>query len=341
MHRTPAMRDDDLERVWKPLLVAARKLPPTGSGFDSLMARALDAFAGTSIERFPTASELALPVALSLLGLDTSAPPAEVVATLQHHMAAAPAAHPLDVVTAYGCGWARRVAPTATGWDGRWDRAQAALHALVARFVGDAAKQLERAGIRFPYEPDTAFAADLLIIRLYRPLSTLPLDEAQALYITCTEDGAQVTCGEDHEELIPAGAKAVYDVRHDKAGPPRLRRGENTLTLAPDHASVLRVTAMDLETRITLTAGNREKTLKLAPSEILELAGPVTLDVLECTCGHWRCAERHRLSGWQPDAAEISLASFVASAVKGPGRTLRTGTFPQGMLFALWSREGF
>lgn len=341
MHRTPAIRDNDLERVWTPLLAAARKLPPTRSSFDVLMTRALDAFAGTSIESLPTASELALPVALTLLGPGKSAPPAAVVTTLQHHVAAAPAAHPLELVTAYGCGWQRTIAPWSSGWDGRWDRALAALHALVTRFVEDAARQLKQAGIRFPYEPDAAFAADLLMVRLYRPLSPLPVDEAQGLCITCTEEGARVTCGADHEEWIPTGAKAVYDLRHGITGPPRLRRGENPMSLAPDHVSVLRVTAMDLETRITLTAGQREKTLKLTPSETLELAGPATLDVLECTCGHWRCAERHRLSGWQPDAAEITLASFVASAVKGPGRTLRTGTFQQGMLFALWSREGF
>jgi hypothetical protein len=341
MHRTPAMRDDDLEQVWTPLLAAARKLPPTRSGFDTLMARAMDAFAGTSRESLPTASELALPVALTLLGPDTGAPPAAVIVTLQHHIAAAPAAHPLDLVTAYGCGWQRSIAPWDSGWDGRWDRALTALHALVARFVKDAAQQLGHLGVRFPYEPDEAFAADLLMIRLYRPLSPLPVDEAQGLCITCTKEGAQVVCGEVHEELVPAGAKAVYAVRHGITGPPRLRRGEHPITLAPDHVSVLRVTAMDFETRITLTADQRKKTLKLTPSETLVLAGPASLDVLECTCGHRRCAERHRLAGWQPHAAEISLASFVASAVKGPGRTLRTGTFQQGMLFALWSREGF
>jgi hypothetical protein len=79
--------------------------------------------------------------------------------------------------------------------------------------------------------------------------------------------------------------------------------------------------------------------IKIGSKESAEIIGlrDVAFSVWECACGHIGCAERHRISSWNPT---YSLAAFLATAVKGiaVGKNLWTvaaGSFVQGMLYAI------
>lgn len=339
-----AMSPSALASIWDALRRPSRRLSPTREHFEMLIRQARTALDAQTPDDPLDSNVLAAAVALTWMGPDAGPPARGIIDALLEPVGIGQRDAPtklLDLAVAYGCGWGRTVERTATGWDGRWDPALNALRGDVARFVEDACAQLSALGVDFPYEPDAAGAADLLLIRLCRPVSPLQVDTGDALQVLCADDGARIAMGDGHKEHVPPGAKAVYSVATTDAGPLRLRRAGTETKIQVPAGAVLRVTVMDFETRITISSTSDETTLKLGVAEGVQLSGPAHLDIWECTCGHQRCAERHRLGGWDPSAAGQSLASFVASAVKGPSRTIRTGSFTQGMLFALWAREGF
>lgn len=330
--------------VWDAVRQASRGLSPDRQHFEGLIERARAALEKDSRDDPPVGTALAAAVALSWMGPHVHQPPQDTQASLiglAEPLGAPKIDRMLELAIAYGCGWRRSVDRNSTAWERRWDRALDALRALINRFIEDAYRRVRELNIRFPIEPDLAGAADLLLVRLYRPLSPLRLNTNDALIIYCTDTNAQVTAGAGHREAVPPGAKAVYSVHSRDNQPTRLGRpGAKTTYTVPDGAT-LRLTAMDFETRVTLTANASETTLKLRVGEEAQLSGPADLEIWECTCGHQRCAERHRLASWNPTLPHQTLANFIASAIKGPGRIVKTGSFTQGMLFALWSREGF
>lgn len=61
------------------------------------------------------------------------------------------------------------------------------------------------------------------------------------------------------------------------------------------------------------------------------------LEAWNCTCGALACDEQHRLPAWDPGkmSEKMTLASFLATAVKGPARELHIKVFIQGMYYAL------
>jgi len=64
---------------------------------------------------------------------------------------------------------------------------------------------------------------------------------------------------------------------------------------------------------------------------------PSIFEAWNCTCGALDCDQKHRLSAWNPRTMNdgTTLASFLATAVKGPDRTMRMNVFIQGMYYAL------
>ena len=234
-----------------------------------------------------------------------------------------------------GCPWPWPSAAVGAGrwslrgdWPGRWDRAILELRHLVQRFVLDACRQCVRLGVHFPYEPDAGADADLLAIRLYQPLSPLQTQQGSDLLLTCTDSATEIaTTGAGPTERLPPGAKAVYAYPDDHARTGQVRRsGGPSQPLAIPAAATLRVTAMDWATQLAMSAPEGETTVKLADGDAVRLPDAASLTVWECTCGHRRCAERHRLSAWDP---ALSLTNFVASAIRArgtaPNRDLHAG----------------
>lgn len=340
------MNDEHAHTVWAAVQEAGcRRLALDPNHFTTLLTIASHALARQDGPADPVAAdEVEAVVALSWLGPARSFPPADLRRRLLRHwrqLKPAPPYAGVSLAVAFGCGWGRTVVAPGGDWPGRWDRAILELRRLIERFVLDAGRQCVDLGVRFPYEPDAGADADLLVIRLCQPLGPLQARQGSALLLTCTDSATELaTTAAGPTERLPPGAKAVYAYPDDHARAGEAQRsGGRIEPLALPAAATLRVISMDWATRLTISAPSGETTVKLAVGDGARLPDAARLTVWECTCGHHRCAERHRLSAWDP--ALLSLSNFVASAIKGPGARLRTGTFMQGMLYALWAREGF
>ena len=321
----------------------APNTPEPRRAFASLLQLAeADLAAEPIITALPTA-EFKLALAAAWLGPRCPPSPAvwDSLATHLLPLAAQASVDALELVTAHGCGWRRAIPAGATGWDGRWDGALLALTERIDRFVQDAHRQLLARGVPLPEEARDCGAALPLLIRLYRPLSPLHLDTGEALVFETTDAGALIRGASGHEEQVPPGAKALFTARIPGDAPLRLTRSSNSTPWVAPSGALIRVTAMDFETRITLKHETTETTAKLSPGDSVCLRGPACLDIWECTCGDPGCARRHRLDHWDPAAPHGSLANFLGTAVKGPLKTLQVNSFQQGMLFPYWAREGF
>ena len=192
-----------------------------------------------------------------------------------------------------------------------------------------------------PPRPDGDLRGDAhyLAERFCGPVHTI---NAKSIQIKADTDVAEITLG-SFKTLAPlkGGSKYVLIVH----GNPIHMTWQEPNSDGPrriDDGSRLVVKAGYSETTIMV---NGTIVAKLRPYFQATLSGLWDIEVLECTCGHCECADRHRLDSWDPGIPGIDLVSFIASAVKGPGlagthHKIVTGAFKEGMYFALLA-EGF
>lgn len=239
----------------------------------------------------------------------------------------------MQLAVAYGCG---RWRPVETGhgtWNQRW---WGAIDYLARRAISPAIQDANQwLADHLPGYPrrtpeDTLGDATRLARMLLVPQGAWPL--AGRVQIACNPDHTTIESGSWSSD-VPPGAKFVFQVTDDAT-----LRHRNMPFLWKAETRVV-VLSRDDDTWLS-PQGLPRVTLDHWESAVLDVKPPSFL-VWECTCGHHRCVQRHRLESWNVDDDRVTLWSFVASAVKGPSQTIRTGSFPQGMYFAFLAKENF
>ncbi len=278
----------------------------------------------------------------------------------------------IEVVIAYGCGKWREVPAGhssqigAGSWEQRWQGAMRGLVRAMEPALAQANRWLAAHVVGFPNDrhggsggapqESTALWSDawLLAVRFAGPEQFLQLPEDEAAFtVEYTGEGLELaTVDQTYASFVPPGAKALWTI-HDRATAFALPSG-HFLPL-PEHATMLLLTR-DEDVMIKALAEGQEQQARLKPGEVGALIGPTTIQLRACTCGTTHCLERHRLAGWNPakrvlkgdtdeqrekTEAPLTLWDAVASAVKGPQATLKTGAFVQGMYFPLLAQEDF
>jgi hypothetical protein len=271
----------------------------------------------------------------------------------------------MEFVIAYGCGKWRQVKTGAGGWEQRWQGAMRGLVRALEPAVEQANRWLAGHVVGFPQErsvaraegfpEDTAVWSDawMLATRFVRPEHPLLLQEGAALTMECTPDGTEIrTSVQDYQTTTPPGAKAVWTVQ-EKDGA-LLLSCDQPLTLAA--GAIVLLIARDEDTLVKTAVNTSGQQARLRVGESASIEGPATLTLWECTCGTTHCVERHRLDAWDPTqvvqktsaeeqkqkaVAPLTLWDCVASAVKGPQSSIKTGAFVQGVYFPLLTQEGF
>lgn len=286
-------------------------------------------------------------VAAALCALGPAKPPpplsvyAEFAALVEREFEARPD-RALEAAVAYGCGIWRTLEPERGPWFDEWGNAVVALARALEPAVREVVRWLSE---RLPGLPPVQHwsqedgralvkrDAALLAVELIRPLAPLhAAREDEFIDIACAEDGTAVTgsAGALAKFLAP-GSKAVLANAQADAW---LRSQERAVELPA--ATVVCVLATDERARIQLPRPLAEVTVKV--DEHATLAPATGVELWSCACGNRNCPARHRLHAWQP--AEVDLWSFVASAVKGPERTIKAGALVAGMYFPLLGHHG-
>jgi len=270
----------------------------------------------------------------------------------------------MEVVIAYGCGKWRQIPPGSGGWEHRWQGAMRGLVRAVEPGVAQANRWLAAHVVGFPRERHNAQAgalfgntpdwsdAWLLGTRFVLPEKALTLQDGEELNLECTEKGAELLAEKQgYQFFIPPGAKALWTIQ-ESAGTVALPHGQ---TLVLPAQTTLLLIARDDDVILKAVTDGHEQQARLKMGESASLMGPVTITLRECTCGTTHCIERHRLASWNPlqkvqktDAnktaakteGSLTLWDCLASAVKGPQATVKTGAFVQGMYFPLLAQEG-
>ncbi len=186
--------------------------------------------------------------------------------------------------------------------------------------------------------------ADRLALRFVNPAKTHGADggvfqlDIHSQPSGPNDPGAEVTpCG--HPTYCPVGCKLVFSVNQATT---MMWDGEAVPLTDP---TKITVAVRDEETWVT-ASGPTKKRLKTGERLSIRVLGPV--EEFVCPCGRARCCGAHRLEGWPAENSKITLASFVASATKGPapeGQRARKkaspsiGGFVQSMYYALLASE--
>jgi CarD-like protein len=243
----------------------------------------------------------------------------------------------MEFVIAYGCGKWRKVEPGAGEWRERWPGAIQGLQRALEPAVKECDRWLRvRARVvGYPQRAQDDLAGDawMLALRLVHAEKPLHLI-CDALSLRCTDDGAQLEAS-GYSDSVPNGAKAVFAVKGRQAD----LHMPDTDVPALDVGSRVVVAARDDDTRIQVISNDSSKRSRLRLWEGASITGPTLLAFWTCSCGHLHCAQRHRLEAWDP--GQVSLWSFVASAIKGPQPSIQLGSFIAGMYFPLLAKEGF
>jgi hypothetical protein len=158
---------------------------------------------------------------------------------------------------------------------------------------------------------------------------------------------------QDYALLVPPGAKVVWTVQTQER---YLSLGEEDVLPLPANSMVL-LLARDEDAIVKVATETQEQQGRLKIGDSAQLEGPVTLALWECACGTTHCMERHRLEQWNPAQVvqrttmnarqnrkaetALTLWDYVASAVKGPQASIKTGAFVQGIYFPLLTQEGW
>jgi len=271
----------------------------------------------------------------------------------------------MEFVIAYGCGKWRQVQAGSGGWEQRWQGAMRGLVRALEPAVEQANRWLAGHVVGFPQErsvaraegflEDTAVWSDawMLATRFVRPEHPLLLQEGAGLTVECTSEGAEIsTSVQDYQTMTPPGAKVVLTVQ-EKDGALLLSCSQ---PLALGAGATVLLIARDEDTIVKMLVDTSGQQVRLKIGESAFIGGPATLALWECTCGTTHCRERHRLETWDPTqvvqktsveeqkqkaVAPLTLWDCVASAVKGPQASIKTGAFVQGVYFPLLTQEGF
>jgi hypothetical protein len=270
----------------------------------------------------------------------------------------------MEIVIAYGCGKWRQIHPGSSGWEHRWQGAMRGLVRAMEPPVAQARRWLKTHVVGFPQEREdplpgrsSNYVAEwsdawLLATRFLSPEKSLRLREQEVLTLECTPEGIALMAEEQgYQFFTPPGAKVVWTMR-ERDGVVELSHG-HTFPL-PAQTRVLLIVRDD--DAIMKTAGSDHgQQVRIRLGESASLSGPAMIDLHECTCGTTHCIERHRLAAWDPARqvpkieaaggqatreAALTLWDYVASAIKGPQATVKTGAFVQGMYFPLLAQEG-
>lgn len=356
------MTDDEAQEVQKAVEDYLNGLH--GRGFDIGNPRHFEQLVASVCQRINPATEDDLRVVTAMCVLNPGVPtipPAvmrdELLAIVQRYVPkeANRPARLMEFAIAYGCGKWRAVQGGSGGWKQPWEGAQRALVRALEPAVEEANRWLEKHVVGFPqgrnipqdpqFPEGTAVWSDasFLAMRLIHPEKLLcHIGEGERLSITCADDGTELA-----QEFLLQGVKRVWTVgggsgaiqRPTRSGGSRARRDAAEQTMIFPQGAKIVISAGDDEAHVNITVGETETDWKLSIGEtawVMTSQG-IELAVWECTCGTTRCQERHRLEAWEP--AQVSLWSFVASAVKGPRRHIQSGSFVQGMYFALLTEE--
>jgi len=269
----------------------------------------------------------------------------------------------MEFAIAYGCGKWREVQPGFGGWNHRWQGAMRGLARALEPAVAQANRWLARHVVGFPqsrhlawsehFTEDTGVWSDawLLTTRVIQPEHLLQVHAQETLTITCAQEGTDLQIADqEYQSFIPPGAKAVWTVQETRE--PVSHPAAQMLPLSA--ATTLLVIARDEDVILKTVTAAQEQQVRLKIGEAIELAGPIAFSVRECTCGTTHCLRRHRLTAWNPGQiiqrtgaatnqkvdATLTLWDYVASAVKGPQASLKTGAFVQGIYFPVLAKEG-
>ncbi|MBI3247851.1 MAG: hypothetical protein HYZ50_15210 [Deltaproteobacteria bacterium] len=219
--------------------------------------------------------------------------------------------------------------------------------------------------------------ANSLALALINPERSIWIEPGESWVLSCEDDvGAATTrilqTGSTYTE-VRLGAKLMWRV--DQAAVLQTSSQEE-IHLPP--GSVCTLSARWTDAFLRVRRPKREDWPYTIPRTGDETAwprieGPTTLAIYTCCCGTTSCVEQHRLASWTPtlvskskpitveiseaesvaanagilvsESKPITVWSFIASAVKGPGKadygaSIVTGAFQQGLYFSLLSGEG-
>lgn len=308
---------------------------------------AIETLAGALGARVAGLDEFERHVAAALCALGPARPPpphsvyAEFTALVEREFEARPE-RVLEAAIAYGCGVWRTLEPQRGPWFDEWGNAVVALARALEPAVREVVRWLSERLPGLPpvehWSQDDGRAlvkrdAALLAVELIRPLAPLhAASEDEILDIACAEDGTAVTgsAGALAKFLAPGSKAVLSNTQADTL----LRSPARAVELPA--ATVVCVLAVDERARIQLPRPLADVTVKV--DEHATLAPAAGMELWSCSCGNRNCPVRHRLHAWEP--AAVDLWSFVASAVKGPERTIKAGAFVAGMYFPLLGHHG-
>jgi len=144
------------------------------------------------------------------------------------------------------------------------------------------------------------------------------------------------------QDRVPVGARRTYRL---KKGSAVLRRGGIEWAKVPEgQRMILRV--MDhskAQIQLAVPMGRDNiggHILSFGPGDgvcLETLTDGTIIEAWSCTCGTWKCDKRHRLAAWDPWTmpAEMTLKSFLWTAVKGATAQLHIKSFISGMYYAM------
>ena len=316
-------------------------------GFRIVARNAIESMVETIRGHVPAVDNAELHVAAAMCALGPAKPPPPLTAfadfaAVVEREAPGRLDRILEVAIAYGCGKWRRIDPQRGRWFDEWGNAVVALARAAEPAVREVVGWLSQ---RLPGLPSVEHwssddgrdlikrDAAMLAVHLVRALEPLHApSEGEHVDIACTPDGTSIagSAGAISKFLAP-GNKAVFS--NDAVGV-ELRGINRQVDLPP--ATVFAVLAVDERTRIFLPRPLADLSLKIEQHAALSPAAALAL--WTCSCGNRNCADRHRLEAWRP--AVVDLWSFVASAVKGPERTIKAGALIAGMYFPFLGHHG-
>ena len=252
----------------------------------------------------------------------------------------------LEFAVAYGCGKWRDVTSRDQGWAGQWARAIDVMSLAMVPAVREVNVWLSN-NVECYHEPGfwgssegrdvIRMDAKLLALQLLNPFRPLHIGHDESFTLRHLGDGAvyELAGDKDSGVLIPAGARLVFFTASNSELI-KMRKGaiKDRLVLKP--GVIVKVLVRDEETRVEFEPKIHRVTLKENESAVIH--GPADLERWRCACCNRNCVQRHRLDGWDP-AREVSLWSFLASAVKGM-KNLVTKSFTTASYYPLLALEG-
>lgn len=307
------------------------------------------------------AAEIWVAAAMCLLGPARAGPPPALMhLDLTAITGAACAAGPLtesrvlEIVAAYGCGkvpW-RTVMPGVDTWEARWAGAMKAMTAWIKRTILHIDQRLRafpvpgyvQARLDSNWAVHEATALTQWICVPDRQTSSQRLKSAEQLTVTCDGPYTVIRFPALAAPIeVPHGAKYVFTV----SDAVQLSRPSGQCVL-PANSRVVVNAEWERTTVTTISPNGQRRLTRLGNRESMTLLGPTKLTVFTCACGSQRCADRHSLEGWDPsrvvpgpeDELPLTLASFLASAVKGPRVNLTTNSFKESIYFSFLSWIG-